>query len=592
MNKKFIKNFLIKKSGSLLLLLILLMCLGCLQSLFIISIGPLLEILFSGGSFNKKINIFSYLPKLLKELVAKDTIYYLDVEQMIFIVPGVILLLVLFKNLFSFLYNVQLGYIGSHLSKDLRDILFTSLLNKNFTSINKTSAARWMSCIMNDVSCLQVSIFSSVSNITKAAVVILSSLLAMIIIAIKATFVLVFLVIVFVVFFKKTGRKFVTLTCSLQGCIANLAQSVLSMRKRHEFVMATNSGAREFKLFERDNKELYLLSRHVLILKNIIAPFMEFLGYLFFAISISCYTRGYFFADLSQANILVLFTSIGLLIKPLKVIGEDVSSLNQAIGVLRHSQIISKNDELAEEDKLSSTNDSCTKFISAYCLNDVSIDLYEKGKIKIKNFCFRETSCIAITGSSGSGKSTILRCLSGLIEPNIWNANISWNKFIDNVTYCSQNPFLFKDSVRNNLLYGSNVYNHSEQNKIIAKALSLSQIEDVIASLPQNIDEQMDSLSCVLSGGQSQRVHLARSLIRKKKNIILLDEPSSSLDLQCERKLMTELIRKTKKEKKILIVVSHRVELLELFDEVYKVENFTLQKIVKKQESVCDDLCS
>ena len=78
----------------------------------------------------KKINIFSYLPNLLKDSVAKDAVYHLYLEQIIFIVPGAILLIVILKNLFSFLYGVQLGYIGSHLSKDLRDALFTSLLKK------------------------------------------------------------------------------------------------------------------------------------------------------------------------------------------------------------------------------------------------------------------------------------------------------------------------------------------------------------------------------------------------------------------------------------------------------------------------------
>ena len=120
-----------------------------------------------------------------------------------------------------------------------------------------------MSCIMNDVSYLQASIFSSVSNIIKAAVVILSSLLAMIVIAVKSTIVLLFLVVIFIVFFKKIGRKFVNLSCGVQESIANLAQDILSVRKRHEFIVAINSREREFKLFERDNKVLYLLSRYV-----------------------------------------------------------------------------------------------------------------------------------------------------------------------------------------------------------------------------------------------------------------------------------------------------------------------------------------
>jgi len=215
-----------------------------------------------------------------------------------------------------------------------------------------------------------------------------------------------------------------------------------------------------------------------------------------------------------------------------------------------------------------------------------------KSKIKIKNLKYKYSEklnyilnninlniskgeFIGIIGSSGSGKSTLVDLLMGLLTPSsgeicIDNINInddksSWQRKIG---YVPQNIFLIDDSIKNNIAFGI------EGDKIdelkLNKAIEESQLKAFINSLEIGFETKVGERGAQISGGQLQRIGIARALYNDPE-ILILDESTASLDTLTENGIM-DSINKLKGEKTI-IMISHRFSSLKDCDKIYEIRD-------------------
>lgn len=188
------------------------------------------------------------------------------------------------------------------------------------------------------------------------------------------------------------------------------------------------------------------------------------------------------------------------------------------------------------------------------------------------NISIKRGERIMICGNSGSGKSTLLKLLMGYYPVKRGMISIGGNDINDyklsslrkNVTYVSQNEILFNDTLVNNLKLCTNA-----NDKILSmtKLLEFNEILDNDLGLNMMIEEN----GLNLSGGQRQRIVLARALLKKQAQIILIDEGLSQVDVALERKILINIFNKFKN--KTFIIISHRMENLDLYDRVLKMEN-------------------
>ena len=179
---------------------------------------------------------------------------------------------------------------------------------------------------------------------------------------------------------------------------------------------------------------------------------------------------------------------------------------------------------------------------------------------------------VMIYGNSGSGKSTLLKLLMGYYPVKRGMISIGGNDINDyrlsslrkNVTYVSQHEILFNDTLINNLKLCTN-----DNDKILTmtKLLEFNEILDNDLGLNMMIEENGFNLS----GGQRQRIVLARALLKKQAQIILIDEGLSQVDVSLERKILMNIFNKFKN--KTFIIISHRMENLDLYDRFLKMEN-------------------
>ena len=184
-----------------------------------------------------------------------------------------------------------------------------------------------------------------------------------------------------------------------------------------------------------------------------------------------------------------------------------------------------------------------------------------------QSFSFKKGEHIGIIGESGSGKSTFLKLLAGLLSPSSGTLEVDNEsdptKIMKKISMVMQDAMIMPLTIRENIALGKEI--KKERMDEIIKATRLDLWTD---SLPEGIDTYLGERADELSGGQAQRIAIARA-IAKDADIILLDEPTSSLDKDTIKDVMEAL--ETLTDEKSVIHVTHQTELLKVYHRILKI---------------------
>jgi len=253
-------------------------------------------------------------------------------------------------------------------------------------------------------------------------------------------------------------------------------------------------------------------------------------------------------------------------------------------------------DSIAQELSLSNT---VTQITSSNKMINSSSSFKDKLVMKNVVFSYPETSlpslknssleikrgeCIGIIGPSGSGKSTLVDIILGLLKPDIGaillddkdiHSNLrSWQ---GQIGYVPQFIFLLDDSLRNNIAFGD--LEDDIDDTLIQRAIETAQLSEFVRELPKGINTEVGERGVRLSGGQRQRIGIARALYQNP-GVVVLDEATSSLDYNTEKRIM-DTVYKINKDKTV-IIIAHRVSTLQDCDRIYRLEG---GKIIEEGES-------
>ena len=175
------------------------------------------------------------------------------------------------------------------------------------------------------------------------------------------------------------------------------------------------------------------------------------------------------------------------------------------------------------------------------------------------NFSINEKDKIGFSGKSGSGKTTIINLLTGLISPtkgnvffNDVNIHNKTNMFYNKIGYVTQDPILFNDTIQNNITFNSDEIDKIKLNKI----LEICRLDDFIKNTPLGLNAIVGEKGLKISGGQKQRIGIARALY-KNFDILILDEATSALSKEYEKNILDTIFKLY--GDKIIIIVSHNI---------------------------------
>ena len=225
------------------------------------------------------------------------------------------------------------------------------------------------------------------------------------------------------------------------------------------------------------------------------------------------------------------------------------------------------------------------KFQKSLEIKNLDFSFGTKKILKDINLTIEKNSVIGIIGKTGSGKSTLANLIVGLLKAD--NGKIIFDKkyeILDAIKlnqnlfgYIPQATFLLDDTIKNNVMFGQDDFEFNSE--LFWDCLKIARIDTFVNSLPDKEDALVGEKGVKISGGQAQRLGIARALYRSP-SIMLLDEATSSLDLETEKDFINSI--NGIKNKLTMIIITHRVASLDICDKIYNIENGSLKLLERK----------
>jgi len=286
-------------------------------------------------------------------------------------------------------------------------------------------------------------------------------------------------------------------------------------------------------------------------------------------------------SDLSVGAVVTVISLLGKAYEPIAIFNvEYVDYKINKVTVNKYIELLDiKDDEALNSGlKLKELNGNVEFKNVSYSYNN------EKNIINNLSFKINKNSSVALVGESGSGKSTIIKLIMGLLKYDKGNiliddkelSKLNLNSFYDNVTYVSQEAPIFDGTLRENLIFDKQISDEE-----IIKVLNLVCLNKFYEKLENGLDTELGEKGIRMSGGEKQRVALARLFFDDSK-IIILDEATSAMDNITEKFVMENVVKQL--DNKTLIVIAHRLETIKNVDKIYVLSDGIIQEEGKYNE--------
>ena len=555
----------------LLGILVSLLVLSASQALFLLLVKGFIKALFQSSGVSQ-FSLLDLLPEKSAKWLPQLSDVTISATNLAVAVPISILLAGLTKSLATYLYQVNQQGLALYLAKNYRERLFRALVSLPFVEICKRPVGAWMSLIMNDVLLLQSRFSDILTSLVRDSVAVIGCFAILIIVHWPSALVLGLLSPMIAFGMGRTGKRIAKFAEIYQRELSRIAAAILDFRSRFDFIRSQQGESVERASFNLINLNYYRMIRRSIMVRSAFAPVLEFVGFCVFAGAVYAIGHGYL-GNFTPELMLQFFVALGLLLRPLREIGEQLARYHETKGALTSSikvfEAMVVNTQHDPDYFAGTTSSAVTHNVIK--LDEIKAGMDGQCRFTGRHLELSSGKAVAIIGPSGSGKSTFLKTLAGLAHPITWRSDLNWGEFARQVSMVSQEPFLFEDTLRENLIYGL------EKDQIpteaeIWQALATVNIADEVKSWPLGLMTLLRAIGSNISGGQLQRLVIARAILRRRA-FWLLDEATAAVDVRSERDITQRLIDTSRREKKLMLAVTHRLTWLSAFDQVWFVED-------------------
>ncbi len=507
-----------------------------------------------------------------------DDIFISQNREMLLFIPGIAILVFFLKGLGSYGSEYLMNYIGEKIIRFFRDSLYEKITDLPISFIHKEKTGALMSRITNDVNIVKGMVSTAVINIFRDFFSVIAFLFVIFYrdwqLALGA-FIVLPLAFYPIVLFGRRVRKFSTGT---QETMADLNSFLHETFMGSKIIKIFNLQNFEKNRFKEKTKVLFDLEMKKVIAKALSSPIMEFLGGLGIAFIIwfggvrvinGTSTPGTFFSFLTA--VMMLYDPVKKLSKLNNTIQEGVASATRIFDVLEEDTTIIEKEN-PETLKGGTFDIEFEQVTFSYNNNEASA-------LSDINLKVAPGEILALVGMSGGGKTSLVNLVPRLYDVSkgavlIAGKNVkdlSIRSLRDHISIVTQEPILFNESVKDNIRYGKMDATDLE----IENAAKQAYAYDFIHGFPQGFDTIIGELGSRLSGGEKQRICIARALI-KDAPILILDEATSALDSEAERVVQKALENLMKG--RTSFVIAHRLSTIDYASRIILLKNGTINE--------------
>lgn len=487
-----------------------------------------------------------------------------DAKNLIFLFIVLTIPVALYKSSFMFLSRYLAQRLSIQVSAFLRERYFAHLQRLPMSFFHSCHIGELASRVTQDSSDISLALHAYIRNLILTPIQILSTSFLCLYLSWKLSlflFVLVPCIAIIFHFLRLKVRKTLRLLQKDQELFSNL---VFDFLNGIQTIKIFSMEAFSLKKYSDQNEKMRLLETKSARYDLMSRPITHCMTTLLLA---SVIVSGLYFFEMSLADLLIFCGSLTLSYEPLKRFTEENGMIQKGtVAAERMEQILSIEPSIQDivGAKVVTSLENKIEFCS------VSFRYQDQWILKNVSFEVKKGETVAIIGSTGSGKSTLLQLLPRLYEvtqgdiliDGVSIKEIEQNSLRSLISFVSQRPFIFYDTVASNISYGRPLSDDA-----IWKAAKKAHADEFISQYPEGLKTRLSPST--LSGGQQQRVAIARALV-KEAPILLLDEATSSLDSVSELKVQ-EAIEGLKGEI-TQIIVAHRLSTIEHADRIIVLE--------------------
>ena len=492
-------------------------------------------------------------PAIKKLFIEKD-------QSLIFLIPFMIIIAFSLKGLSLYLAKATMIGVGEEVKKKLQSDMTKSLIKADTQMIDKKHSGSFISNLTYDVTHITNLLSHALLTLFKDSVTLVGLLFVMFTQNWKLALISLIMIPLAAISAKTLGKRVGKVTTQAQEKSGFLTTYLVELFKNHKLIKIFQKESYENLRADRYLEQLKDKNKKIAIVFIRMSPIMETLTGIMIAILIFYSGKLMMQNELEINNFFSFLAAMMLAYQPVRSLSTLNMVLNQ--GLSAASRILPIIDN---ENKIKDIEEAKNLIFKNAEINfkNVKFSYSSNSEDKVLNginLKFLGGQMTSLVGHSGAGKSTILNLIPRFYDINDGDITIDDQSIYktkieslrNNISLVSQETTLFDDTIKNNIKY-ANVDATDEE---ILKVAKLSYCDEFISLLPKKYDTIIGENGIRLSGGEKQRISIARAMM-KKSSIILLDEATSSLDSEIESKIQEALSILTKN--RTTIVIAHRL---------------------------------
>ena len=504
-------------------------------------------------------------PAIKKLFIEKD-------QSLIILIPLMIIVAFAIKGISLYLAKATMIEVGESIKKKLQYDMVKNLINTDTQIIDKKHSGKFISNLTYDVTHITNLLSNAILTLFKDTLTLIGLLTVMFLQNWKLALISIIMIPLASTAAKTLGKRIKKVATEAQEKSGFLTTYLVELFKNHKLI----------KIFQKEEYEKNRADKHLAQLKEKnqkiqtvfvrMSPIMETFTGIMIAILIFYSGKLMIKNELDINNFFSFLAAMMLAYQPVRALSTLNMILNQGLSAAsRILPIIDQQNQIKDDSKAQNLTiqNSEIKFKNI----NFSYEISEGETLSSINMNFKGGKMTSLVGHSGSGKSTILNLI-----PRFYDAQ-SGDITIDNqsiymatikslrqeVSMVSQETTLFDDTIKNNIKYAR----HDASDEEIYKVAKLSFCDEFINNLPNKFETVIGENGIRLSGGEKQRISIARAML-KKSSIILLDEATSSLDSDTESKIQEAL--KILTRNKTTVVIAHRLSTILNSNNIYVID--------------------